>query len=309
MSNDSENSRVANKAITVICLVVLAVCLTGIGILLYSNHKTKMEYEELKEKVLSEADSNEAVAAEIDEPEETLEADEPTTEDEMSLEEEDIGPWYEAYARTPDKEVDFDELKAINPDVYAWITIDGTAIDYPIAHCDEETAFYLDHDIDGKPSKAGMIFTDTCNSNDFSDPMTLIYGHNMKNGSMFKGLHSFRDASFFKEHDTVKIYMDGIELDYRIYDCFISPNEHILKVHDFSNPIGCFKYIDGLKNKRDFSANFRDDIELEVSDHMLTLITCVGDPSRRLFVQCVLTYPDGTTENDHLDESLNEEEP
>lgn len=297
------DNRGFGNILTTICIVILVVCIVGIAILLYKNHKTKKEYEALREQVLSESnESSEVEEASVEEP---TDEDELMPEDIITDTEEVVeGPWYEDYARIPDKEVDFEELKSVNPDIYAWITIDGTAIDYPIAHCDEETAFYLDHDVNGNSSKAGMIFTDTCNSNDLSDAMTLIYGHNMKNGTMFRGLHSFRDSEFFKEHDTLKIYMDDVELDYKIYDCFVSKNEHILKMYDFSNTIGFYQYIENLEGTRDLSANFRDGMSMAVNDHVLTLITCVGDTSKRLFVQCVLTYPDGTTGCDHLDDTV-----
>ena len=298
MNNVNRKSTV----VSIIAAVVLVLCLGMIGFLLWQNHESKQQYEELREEILSQNnEENKAIATEPVIPTDNVVTEEVTQEDSLDAagEVEKEGPWYSKYARVPDKKVDFEALREQNSDIYAWITIDDTKVDYPIAHCDEETAFYLDHDIDGKPSSEGMIFTDTCNANDFSDPMTLIYGHNMKNGSMFRGLQSFRDGEFFKEHDTIKIYMDDVELDYKIYGCFINKNEHILKENDFKDSLVFYNYFEELKDRRDLSANFREGLEPAIGDHIITLVTCVGDKDRRLFVQGILTYPDGTTEADY----------
>ena len=61
-----------------------------------------------------------------------------------------------------------------------------------------------------------MIFTDTYNSKDFSDPMTLSYGHHMKDGTMFAGLHAFGDSNFFKGYHTVRLYMDDKECYFQL---------------------------------------------------------------------------------------------
>lgn len=75
--------------------------------------------------------------------------------------------------------VKFEELQAVNPDVYAWITVPGTDIDYPILQHASDNSYYLMHNIDGSYGYPGCIYTENMNSKDFTDNNTVIYGHNI----------------------------------------------------------------------------------------------------------------------------------
>lgn len=99
----------------------------------------------------------------------------------------------------------------------AWIYIPNTNVDYPIVQSSvyESDTLYLDHNIDKKPDIAGAIFSERANRKDFSDPVTVIYGHNMKNGSMFKTLHSFEDAKFFKKINLFTYIWKNVNLPIR----------------------------------------------------------------------------------------------
>ena len=96
--------------------------------------------------------------------------------------------------------IDFANLKSQYPDVYAWITIPGTRIDYPIVQHGSDNGYYLNHTVDGRKRVEGAIYTENYNSKDFSDPNTLIYGHNMKNGSMFGYLTRYRGQGWYDTH-------------------------------------------------------------------------------------------------------------
>ena len=93
----------------------------------------------------------------------------------------------------------FQELKAMNPDVCGWLTLDHTKIDYPVVQGTDNFE-YLEKDVLGNPSVAGSIFLDYRNERDFSDSKNIIYGHNMKDGSMFHVLRNYQDIDFFQEH-------------------------------------------------------------------------------------------------------------
>ena len=199
--------------------------------------------------------------------------------------------WYGAFESSgrPDRVINFTPYVAKCPDVYAWIEIPGTDIDYPIAYCEDAVEpFWFTHDIDGNENAAGMIITDSMNASDLSDPMTLIYGQAPDDGTMFAHLHDFRDAGFFEDHDRINIYMKDAELVYRIYACYIDSNEHILVKNDFSDPGSFDAYFDSIKEIRDLSLNIRDDAEPSYNDHVIALITHCADESRRLFVVAVL---------------------
>ena len=101
---------------------------------------------------------------------------------------------------TPDLPVvDFDALRKINPDVIGWIHIPGTNIDYPIMHGRDNT-YYLRHLMDGSWNRCGSIFMDYRSDPDLADPVTLIHGHNMLNGTMFQDLEKFKSQEFMAEH-------------------------------------------------------------------------------------------------------------
>lgn len=91
----------------------------------------------------------------------------------------------------------FTDLKQINPDVCAWITLAGTNIDYPIVQ-GRNNLEYMNQDVYGNFSLAGSIFLDTRNSSDFKDPYSLVYGHHMSNHLMFGDLDMFKDREFFE---------------------------------------------------------------------------------------------------------------
>lgn len=95
--------------------------------------------------------------------------------------------------------VDFAELMKVNPDVIGWIYCEGTKISYPILQSDDNDA-YLHTMIDGSYNKAGSIFMDYRNSPNFSDLGTVIYGHNMKNDSMFGTLNEYKKQEYYEAH-------------------------------------------------------------------------------------------------------------
>ncbi len=199
--------------------------------------------------------------------------------------------WYGSFASSGDvlRTIDLKPFKDRCPDVYAWIEIPGTDIDYPVAYCEDAVdPFYFTHDIDGNPSDKGMIITDSLNSRDFSDPETLIYGHDPEDGTMFSELHEFRNADFFRDHDRIYIYMDDAQLVYKIYACFIGSSDHILANNDFNDPIQFMRFFDSVGEIRDLSMNVRESAKPLLGDHAIALVTHCGDDSKRLFVHAVL---------------------
>ena len=86
--------------------------------------------------------------------------------------------------------IDWKSLRAVNPDVVAWIKIPGTVVDYPVVQT-KDNQYYLKRGFDGKKNSCGTIFMNTYNRTDFSDYNTVLYGHNMKNGSMFAVINKY----------------------------------------------------------------------------------------------------------------------
>lgn len=101
--------------------------------------------------------------------------------------------------------IDFDALLAENKDVVGWIYNEGTVINYPIVQA-KDNDYYLRRMLDGSYNIAGSIFIDYRNSPDLTDFNTIIYGHNLKNGSMFGALKEYKYQDYYDKHSTMYIY-------------------------------------------------------------------------------------------------------
>ncbi len=187
--------------------------------------------------------------------------------------------------------IDFESLWAVNEDIYAWIEIPGTKINYPVAQKKMNDAYYLDHAIDGSKDKRGTLFTESLfNGKDFNDPVTVIYGHDMKNGSMFGRLQNYSKEAYFKEHDTVKVYMPEKTLTYKVFAAAPFSGKHILYSWDFEQENQFNNFIRTVRSTKSLLANFNDDVEVTSSDKVLILSTCLkSDNSKRYLVMAVLT--------------------
>ncbi len=192
--------------------------------------------------------------------------------------------------------VDFDKLKNENSDIYAWIRIpyanetDKYIADYPILRNVENDRFYLTHSVESKKSVYGAIYTHNYNSMQFTDFNTVIYGHNMRNGTMFGSLKKFRDNAFFEQNRYIYIYMPGRILKYEIFAAYVYDDRHILLSFDFSLPEVRTEYLDSVFSTRKMSSNLKRDISVTESDKIITLSTCTNNDAERYLVQGVLIY-------------------
>jgi len=184
--------------------------------------------------------------------------------------------------------IDFDALTAKYPDVYAWICIPGTNVNYPIVQREGDNSYYLTHTIDGQVKIEGSIYTEDYNTKDFSDANTLIYGHNMKNGSMFKTLHKYRDRKFFEENSTIYIYQKDRVLIYRIFAAYVYDNRHLMLSFDFEDENIFRNYLQNVLTKKDMSSNIDTTVDVSTSDKIITLSTCNNNELQRYLVQAVL---------------------
>lgn len=193
--------------------------------------------------------------------------------------------------------VDFAGMKEINQDVYAWITIPGTIIDYPILQHATDNTYYLNYNIDGSYGFPGCIYTENLNSKDFTDNNTVIYGHNLKSGLMFTSLHKFENASFFEEHSEIYIYTPEREYTYTIFATYVYDDRHLLYSFDFTNPQVYANYLEDIQNMRSMNALFREGITVTAEDKIITLATCMNrQPDKRLLVQAVLNQDESTAQ-------------
>ena len=193
----------------------------------------------------------------------------------------------------PDKNLDWDELKETNEHIYAWIYIPNTKVDYPVLQHPTDDSYYLDYNLDGSKGLPGCIYSEhRYNTKEFTDFNTLLYGHNMKNGTMFRTLHNFEDREFFEENRYIYIYTPETVYVYDIFAAYANEAKHILVVYDNETEAGRSVYLDDLFGIRSMSAHFRDGVEVTTDSNILTLVTCIANsPNERYFVQGVLLNP------------------
>lgn len=187
--------------------------------------------------------------------------------------------------------VDFQELMEINPDIYAWIYIPNTNVDYPVAQSEEgvDDSFYLTHNVYKNYQFSGTVYTEKKSLRDFTDPVTVLYGHNMLNGSMFASLHNFNDETFFNDNNTIFVFTKDKIFTYLIYSAYQYDDRHILNSFDMTDQTSFREYLDSTLLERPYYCNVREGIELNTQDRIITLSTCMnGGGNVRYLVQGVL---------------------
>jgi sortase B len=199
----------------------------------------------------------------------------------------------------PEKNLDWDALWEENEDIYAWIYIPGTDVDYPILQHPTDDNYYLEYNIDGSKGRPGCIFTQgSYNSTDFTDYNTVIYGHNMNNGTMFHTLHNFEDKTFFDEYQYAFIYMPDQVLVYNIFAAYTFTDDHLFYRYALDTEAGFQEFLDDAFDIRDMSAHFRDGVEVTTDNHIITLSTCIRyQPDDRYLVLGVLVNDPTITED------------
>ena len=186
--------------------------------------------------------------------------------------------------------IDFKELQKDCPDAYAWIRIPGTQIDYPVCQVVEgDQNFYLNHRADKASDYAGAIFSENYNKRDFTDPVTVLYGHDMSNGTMFQNLHSYRDRAFFDKNREVLIYLPDKVLHYRVFAAYDTNDDHLLLSNDnFTDPAVFYSFMQDILTQRSISGFVDQETKLDLDSRILTLSTCNEYDDQRYLVQCVL---------------------
>ena len=167
--------------------------------------------------------------------------------------------------------IDFEVLKTINPDVVGWIKMENTPINYPVVYNPEKGDYYLKHLFTGEYNNAGCLFIDVHNKSDMSDRNTVIYGHNMHNGSMFAALEKYKDPSFYQTHKELYYYTsDGRVFRLEPFAGYITTGEDMYVQVEFNTKSSYKEYIDSKIAK----STFQSDVELLPKDKIVTLSTC-----------------------------------
>ena len=174
--------------------------------------------------------------------------------------------------------VDFEGLNEINPDVVGWIYMEGTSINYPIVQ-GKNNDYYLRHLIDGTYNSAGCIFLDSACSSEFASKNNIIYGHNMKNGTMFHILMEYKKQEFYDEHPVARLMTPNGNYEVVFFSGFVAKDPSDAWEINFLD--GEFDdWIAKIKNKSAFAS----EIQPMADDRILTLSTCTYEFENARFV-------------------------
>lgn len=161
-------------------------------------------------------------------------------------------------------------LRKINADTVGWLTIKDTVIDYPVVQA-TDNEYYLHHDFNKKESKAGSIYMDFRNTADPLMEHTILYGHSMRDGSMFRSLLSYKDQGYLEKHPTIIFNsLDGNHT-WEIFSVYVTSTEFYYIDTEFSSNEDYQSFLDKITKKSYFN---RDIDPVTYKDKILTLSTC-----------------------------------
>lgn len=190
--------------------------------------------------------------------------------------------YYEAYKPVSEKDsVSFGELKNINSDVIGWLTVDNTNIDYPIVQ-GENNIVYINQSVTKEYSLTGAIFLDSRNSYDFSDRVSILYGHNMVADAMFGGIDLYSDKTYFDSHLYGTIFSNGKYYRLSVF-AYAEVNGYDGRIYNPSvNEKSCKQWLEYLKTKsiHIYSEN------VPVNENIVVMSTCSNTETdgRRLLI-------------------------
>ena len=182
------------------------------------------------------------------------------------------------------------DLYEANSDIIGWITVDGTKIDYPVMQTQDDPEFYLRRNFQKEHATAGVPFMDA--SSDIFVPTSnfLIYGHNMKNGTMFHDMLKYKDKSFYQEHKTFRfdtIYKGGqgtYEIIAAGYSKFYPEDSDAFKYYQYAGITSRSDFNEYLKGVKGLS-EYNTGVSAEYGDQLVTLSTCAyHEKNGRFFI-------------------------
>ena len=197
-----------------------------------------------------------------------------------------------------DNPIDFASLQAQNDEIYAYIKINDTKVDYPIVQSPTDDSFYLRHRAEDKAwSASGAVYTEMANSKDFSDSITVIYGHNGYGDTFFTTLHKFEKQDFFNEHPYFHIYTPNRILTYQVMSAFKYDDRHILNSYRFSDTAQLLEFQQEILNPTSALKNTRQDLDVPIGkdSKIVILSTCITNQKSSRYLVCGVLVKDEKT--------------
>lgn len=178
-------------------------------------------------------------------------------------------PWYELAS------VDLESLKEVNPDVIGWIYFENEDISYPVLYSGDNDT-YLRTALDKTSATAGSIFMEGANTPDFEDSHTIIYGHNMRNLSMFGKLKYYKEEGYYSDHAYFQIFVEGKVYRYQIFAYEDVPADSFVYTVPYTADSSFQSFIDKI-----YRSSYEDTgVTATKEDKIITLSTCSSDDNR-----------------------------
>ena len=174
-------------------------------------------------------------------------------------------------------QVDFDKLDDVNNNIQAWIYLNDSNINYPIVQGNDNN-YYLSKTVDGDYNPNGTLFIDYRNNKDFSDPNTYIYGHNMKNDTMFGELEKYKKQEYYNNHKEMYILTRKNQYKLEVFAGYTT--EDGSEIYNFIGNDSNERLVELAMSKSDFSS----DVKVDYNDKVVVLSTCSYDYENARYV-------------------------
>ena len=234
------------KIINIILVAIIIVCLSIIGYKYYNynkDDKLNSEIQDLQPVINEASDSDNNSSGENDGQDQSKDGD---------------------YVNSANEE----ELKSINSDYKMWIQIENTNINYPVVQ-GSDNDYYLKHNFRKESNISGTVFVESANDID-NDKNIILYGHNMRNGTMFNNITSYKEESFFDADNRIKIIMNNTLYEYEVFSVYVKNVSEVNLAIGFASED---EFINYAYNQADESI-YKKDVDFSAEDNLITLVTC-----------------------------------
>ncbi len=287
--------RDCKKILSGLLTLIILICLAVLGYFLWQDYAASRQSAMIPEarplasssveETLEASDSATVEALSPSQETSIPSAEEPSSEPSVPQEPEAVPNPYET------------QFKA-NADMYAWLQIPGTVIDYPVMWTPDDENRYLYKDFEGKEDKNGSLILDT---DSCLDPLTtnlIIHGHNMKSGAMFGKLTQYQDEDYYLKHPRITLYTEDCQRNYEVIAVFRSQvykkSDQVFKFYKFFQADTQEEFDDFYNNIKKLSL-YDTGVSASFGDHFLTLSTCVYHVTNGRFVVVAKEIEPGDT--------------
>lgn len=234
------------KIINIILVAIIIVCLSIIGYKYYNynkDDKLNSEIQDLQPVINEASDLDNNSSGENDGQDQSKDGD---------------------YVNSANEE----ELKSINSDYKMWIQIENTNINYPVVQSSDND-YYLKHNFRKESNISGTVFVESANDID-NDKNIILYGHNMRNGTMFNNITNYKEESFFNEDNKINIIMNNTLYEYEVFSVYVKNVSEVNLAIGFASED---EFINYAYSEAEESL-YKKDVDFSAEDNLITLVTC-----------------------------------